>query len=191
MIVLYCPLGIGELQACPLPDVVFPPLFCLPYLLPPLSVPCKMCFCFLKASLLFKITDEGSKPVILSRIAQTTAALIRLRPVSIDKSISSAPRYDWCAPLSHPSSCILVNHGPSQQSSNEEYKPWKWGATARYYTSHTKTMLPMRKSVISHILCNCLKERKKGLANTFAGPICPCSQPDVPTNRSLLGSDQV
>ena len=25
--------------------------------------------------------------------------------------------------------------------------PWKWGATARYYTYHTKTMLPMRKSV--------------------------------------------
>ena len=26
----------------------------------------------------------------------------------------SAPRYDWCAPLSHPSSCMFVNHGPSQ-----------------------------------------------------------------------------
>ena len=57
------------------------------------------------------------------------------------------PRYDWCAPLSHSSSCMLVNHGPSQQSSEEEYKLWKWGATARYYTSHTKTMLPTRKSV--------------------------------------------
>ena len=34
------------------------------------------------------ITDEGSKPEILSRIAQTTAALTRLRPVWIDKSIS-------------------------------------------------------------------------------------------------------
>ena len=41
----------------------------------------------------------------------------------------SAPRYDWCAPLSHPFSCMLVNHGPSQQSSKEEYKPWKWGDT--------------------------------------------------------------
>ena len=47
----------------------------------------------------------------------------------------------------YPSSCMLVNHVPSQQSSKEEYKPWKWGATARYYASHTKTMLPMRKSV--------------------------------------------
>ena len=28
---------------------------------------------------------------------------------------------------------MLVNHGPSQQSSKEEHKPWKFGATARYY----------------------------------------------------------
>ena len=34
------------------------------------------------------VTDEGFKPQILSRIAQTTAALTRLKPVWIDKSIS-------------------------------------------------------------------------------------------------------
>ena len=34
------------------------------------------------------ITDEGSKPEILSRIAQATTALTRLKPVWIDKSIS-------------------------------------------------------------------------------------------------------
>ena len=34
------------------------------------------------------ITDEGSKPEILSRIAQATAALTRLKPVCIDKGIS-------------------------------------------------------------------------------------------------------
>ena len=34
------------------------------------------------------ISDEGSKPEILSRIAQTTAALTRQKPVFIDKSIS-------------------------------------------------------------------------------------------------------
>ena len=33
------------------------------------------------------ITNEGSKPEILSRIAQTTAALTRLKPVWTDKSI--------------------------------------------------------------------------------------------------------
>ena len=34
------------------------------------------------------ITDEGSKPEILSRIAQTTAALTRLKPILIDRIIS-------------------------------------------------------------------------------------------------------
>ena len=33
-------------------------------------------------------TDEGSKPEILSGVAQATAALTRLKPVWIDKSIS-------------------------------------------------------------------------------------------------------
>ena len=34
------------------------------------------------------VIDEGSKPEIFSRIAQTMAALTRLKPVWIDKSIS-------------------------------------------------------------------------------------------------------
>ena len=34
------------------------------------------------------ITDEGSMPEVLSRIAQTTAALTLLKPVWTDKSIS-------------------------------------------------------------------------------------------------------
>ena len=34
------------------------------------------------------ITDEGSKPEILSRTAQTTAALAKLKPVWNDRSIS-------------------------------------------------------------------------------------------------------
>ena len=60
------------------------------------------------------ISDEGSKPENLSRIAQTTAALTRLKGVWNDRAF-----------LSHPSSCMFVNHGPSQQSSKKEYKPWK------------------------------------------------------------------
>ena len=34
------------------------------------------------------ITDEGSKPEILSKIAQTIAALTRLKPIWNDRSIS-------------------------------------------------------------------------------------------------------
>ena len=57
------------------------------------------------------------------------------------------PRYDWCDPLSHSSSCMLVNHGPSQHSPREEYKPWKWDATVRYYASRTEVMKPTIKSM--------------------------------------------
>ena len=42
---------------------------------------------------------------------------------------------------------MLVNHGPSQQSSTDESKPWKWDATAICDASHTKIMLRTRKSV--------------------------------------------
>ena len=62
----------------------------------------------------------GSKPEILSRIAQTTAVLTGLKPVWNDKVFLAIPRYDCCAPLSHPSPCVFVDHGPSQQSSKEE-----------------------------------------------------------------------
>ena len=40
------------------------------------------------------ITDEGSKPEILSRIAQTAAALTRLKPVWNDRSISHFSKID-------------------------------------------------------------------------------------------------
>ena len=63
------------------------------------------------------ITDEDSRPEILSMIAQTTAALTRLKPLWNDRSISLSSRIRL--------TCMLVNHGPSRQSSKEEYKPWK------------------------------------------------------------------
>ena len=40
------------------------------------------------------ITDEGSKPEILRRIAQTTAALTRLKAVWDDRSISLSSKYN-------------------------------------------------------------------------------------------------
>ena len=39
-------------------------------------------------------TDKGSKPKILSRIAQTTAALTRLKPVWNDRSISLSSKIE-------------------------------------------------------------------------------------------------
>ena len=39
------------------------------------------------------ITGEGSKPEILSRIAQTTAALTRVKPLGMTGVFLSVPRY--------------------------------------------------------------------------------------------------
>ena len=44
-------------------------------------------------------TDEGSKPEILSRITQTTAALTRLKPVLNDRSISFSSKIHLMQPL--------------------------------------------------------------------------------------------
>ena len=93
------------------------------------------------------VIDESSKPETLSRMSQTIAALTRLKPVWMAGVCLSVPRNDWYAPLSHSSSCMLVNHGRLPQSFKEKYKPWKWGATARYYAFFTKTTSPTRKSM--------------------------------------------
>ena len=93
------------------------------------------------------ISNEGAKPEMLSRIAQMTAALTRLKPFCNDSSISLSSWIRLMHSLVTSIFCMLVYHGPSQQNCKVEYNPWKWGATARYYTSHTKTMLPTRKSV--------------------------------------------
>ena len=68
------------------------------------------------------IADESSKPEILSRISQTTAALTRMKPVWIDKSISLSSKIRLMRSLVK---SLFVNQGPSQQSFKEEYKPLK------------------------------------------------------------------
>ena len=92
------------------------------------------------------ITDEGSRPEILCRIAQTTAALTRLKPVWIDKSISLSSKIRLM--------CCLV-------TSIFLYACESWTLTAelprriqamemrcyRKILHITETMLPTRKSV--------------------------------------------
>ena len=49
------------------------------------------------------IADEGSKPEILSRIAQVTAALTRLKPVWNDRNISLSSKIRLMRSLATPS----------------------------------------------------------------------------------------
>ena len=109
----------------------------------PATIVClKTCCCFFKQVPINKFVLKY--PIWGSVLS--SKPLLFLHHLSVWPPFLSVPRYDCCVPSSHPSFCILVKHGPSQQSSKKEYKPWKWGATARYYVSPTKTMLP-KKSV--------------------------------------------
>ena len=93
------------------------------------------------------ITDEGSKSEILSRIAQTTAALTRLKPVWNDRSNSLSSKIRLMRSLVTSIFLYACESRTLTAEPKEEYKPWKWGTIAKYYASHTKTMLPTKKSV--------------------------------------------
>ena len=74
-------------------------------------------------------SDEGSKPEILSRIAQTTAALTRLKPVWNDRSISLSSKIRLMRSLV---TFIFLYACESwtltaelQRRIQEEYKAWK------------------------------------------------------------------
>ena len=86
------------------------------------------------------ITDEGSKPEILSSMAQTAAALTRLKPVWNDKSI----------PLSSKIRLRVTSvflYACESWTLTAELQRTIQAMEMRCYTSHTKTMLPTRKSV--------------------------------------------
>ena len=70
----------------------------------------------------FSLCCKGAccKPETLARTAQTTAALTRLKAVWIDKSISLSFKIRLMRFLVKSTFLMLVNHGPSQQSSKEE-----------------------------------------------------------------------
>ena len=93
------------------------------------------------------ITVEGSKLEILSRIAQTTAALTRLKPVWNERSISLSSKIRLMRCLVTSIFLYACESWTLTAELQRRIQPWKWGAIARYYSSPIKTMLPTRKSV--------------------------------------------
>ena len=86
---------------------------------------------------------EGSKPEILSGIAQTTAALTRLKPVWDDRSISlSSQMHLMCSLVTS-----IFLYACESWTLTAELQRIGVTLTAKCYTSHTKTMLPTRKSM--------------------------------------------
>ena len=93
------------------------------------------------------ITDKGSNLEILSRTAQTTAALTRLKTVWIDKSISLSFKIRLMRSLVTSIFLYACESWTLTATLYRRIQAMEMRATARYYTSHTKTMLPTRKSV--------------------------------------------
>ena len=91
--------------------------------------------------------DEGSKPEILSRIAQTTATLTRLKPVWIDKSISLSSKIRLMCSLVTFIFLYACESWTLTAELQRRIQAMEMRCSTSYYTSHTKTMLPMRKSV--------------------------------------------
>ena len=92
------------------------------------------------------ITDEGSKPEILSRITQATAALMRLKPVCIDKNISLSSKIRLMRSLV---TSILL-YACESWTLTAELQRRIQAMKMRCYRKIlyiTKTMLPTRKSV--------------------------------------------
>ena len=71
------------------------------------------------------ITDEGSKPEILSRIAKTTAALTRLKPVWTDKRISLSSKIRLMRSLVTFIFLYACESWTLIAELQKEYKPWK------------------------------------------------------------------
>ena len=94
------------------------------------------------------ITDEGSKPEILSTIAQTTAALTKLKPVWIDKSISLSAKMRLMRSLV----ASIFLYACESWALTAELQRKIQAMEMRCYRkilhiSYKKTMLPTRKSV--------------------------------------------
>ena len=92
-------------------------------------------------------TDEGTKPEILSRIAQTTAALTRLKPVWIGMSISLSSKIRLMRSLVTFIFLYAYESWTLTAELQRRLQAMEMRCYARYYTSHTKTILPTRKSV--------------------------------------------
>ena len=92
------------------------------------------------------ITDEGSKPEILSRMAQTTA-LTRLKPVWNDRSTSLNSKIRLMPSFATSIFLYACESWTLTAELQRRIQAMKMRCYRKCYVFHTKTMLPMRKSV--------------------------------------------
>ena len=97
------------------------------------------------------ISNEGSKPGILSRIAQTTAAFSRLKIIWRDRNISLASylllKLRWCGRSSYPPSFMLLELDLDSRTREKDPSPWdEMLYIGDFWTFPTKTMWRTRRN---------------------------------------------
>ena len=93
------------------------------------------------------ITDKGSKPEILSRIAQTTAALTRLKSIWNDRSISLSSKIRVMSSLVTSIFLYACELWTLTAELQRRIQAMEMGYYRKILQSHTKTMLPTMESM--------------------------------------------
>ena len=93
------------------------------------------------------ITDEGSKPELLCRIVQATAALTRLKPIWIDKSIALSSKTRLMRFLVTSIFLYACESWTLTTQLQRRIQAMEMRCYRKILHIHTKTMLPTRKSV--------------------------------------------
>ena len=91
------------------------------------------------------ISKEGSEPVILSRVAQTTELFLNWRSYEGTRTSRLLLRLRWCGHSSYLPCFMPVRAGHWQQKSREGFKPLRWDAIGDFWTFPTKTMWRTRR----------------------------------------------
>ena len=93
------------------------------------------------------ITDEGSKPEILFRIAQTTAAMTRLKPVLNDRDIYVSSKIRLLHSLVTSIFLYACESWTLTAELQRRIETIEMRCYARYYASYTTTALPTKMPV--------------------------------------------
>ena len=93
------------------------------------------------------ITEEGSKPEILSRIVQTTAALTRLKPVWNDRTISLSSKIRLMRFLVTSIFLYACKSWTLTAELQRKIQTMEMRCYCKKNASHTMIKLPTRKSV--------------------------------------------
>ena len=91
------------------------------------------------------VSDDGSKPEALSRIAQATAALTKLKPIWRDNNISLGSKVKLMRSLVISIFLYACESWTLTAELEKRTQVLRWDATGGYWTFRIRTMLQIRR----------------------------------------------